>query len=53
MKDAILRACELYGDKENFAAAQQNAMNGDYSWDKSAKIYEALYREILYYSPNS
>ena len=47
MKGAILRACELYGDKENFAAAQQNAMNGDYSWDKSAKIYEALYREIL------
>ena len=47
MANAIWRALELYRDKKSFAAIKKNAMSGDYSWNKSAKLYEQLYKSII------
>ena len=36
----------FFDDKEAWAAMQKRAMQQDYSWDTSAKIYEQLYEEL-------
>jgi starch synthase len=36
-----------YNDKPRFEAMQKRAMRLDYGWEKSAKVYEALYFEAL------
>ncbi|MDR2033592.1 MAG: glycogen synthase GlgA [Helicobacteraceae bacterium] len=36
-----------YNQKERFKAMQKRAMRLDYSWERSAKTYEALYFEAL------
>jgi starch synthase len=42
---AIYRAATLYRDPAARQRVTANAMQGDYSWDRSAREYEALYRE--------
>jgi starch synthase len=41
---AICRAGGLYRDPEARRRLMANAMQGDFSWDRSAREYEALYR---------
>ena len=41
---AICRAGGLYRDPEARRRLMANAMQGDFSWDRSARAYEALYR---------
>ncbi len=42
---AICRAFGLYRNPAAWRRAQLNAMQGDFSWERSAREYEALYRE--------
>lgn len=44
---ALKRACGTYHDKEAWAALVNKVMNVDFSWDKSALEYLAMYNEIL------
>ncbi len=41
--DALRRALSLYGDKEAWEELVKRAMSLDFSWDKSAGMYEELY----------
>lgn len=43
---AIRRALELYEDRKAFEALQRAAMGCDFSWNRSAKQYRALYRRM-------
>lgn len=43
----IVRAFELYKNKEVWQDLQKNAMKSDYSWGHSAKEYEKLYERAL------
>ena len=43
----IHRAIELYYNKEEFNCIIENAMNCDYSWNASAKIYKKVYADLL------
>ncbi len=43
---AIYRAAGLYRDPAAWRRLVANAMQGDFSWDRSAREYEALYREV-------
>jgi len=48
--DALLltvnQAIALYHQRERWLCLMKNAMDCDFSWDRSAKEYEALYHEI-------
>ena len=46
MKDAILCAMAVYKDKYTFNAMRNSAMSADFSWEKSAKEYLKLYKEL-------
>ncbi len=46
MLDAVRRAIGTYHNKEEWAAVQRNGMRADYSWDKSAEEYIALYKQL-------
>ncbi|RME70749.1 MAG: glycogen synthase GlgA [Verrucomicrobia bacterium] len=41
------RAVDLYANRELMARAIRNGMRRDFSWEKAARAYEALYREIV------
>ncbi len=43
---AIKRALEVYKDKESWRKLMQNAMNEDFSWERSAKEYLELYKKV-------
>jgi starch synthase len=45
--DAIKRARQIYGDQNLWSRLMKRAMSRDFSWDASARRYEALYRELL------
>ena len=45
--DAIQRAFNVYGNKALWQRLQQNGMNQDFSWQRSAREYFALYRTML------
>lgn len=45
--DAVGRAAEACRHPESRSALIRNGMTQDFSWDRSATCYEALYREIL------
>lgn len=47
MLDAIRRGIDLFSDKTSWRALRKNAMNGEYSWEKPAKEYIEIYKEIL------
>ena len=36
----------LYSEPEHFGRAQQNAMRQDFSWDRQASHYEALFNRL-------
>ena len=44
---AVARACEAFRHKETWRSLQKRAMEQDFSWDRSAERYIALYRDIL------
>ena len=46
MLDAVWRTYATYHDKENWTAVTENAMSGDYGWDRSARKYLAIYENI-------
>lgn len=43
---ALQRACELFRETHSFARIQKRAMSQDHSWQRSAKDYRLLYREL-------
>ncbi len=47
MLDAIRRGVDLYHDKTAWRTLRKNAMSGDYSWEKPAKEYIEIYKEII------
>jgi len=44
---AILRGIKAYKDKTLWQSLQKEAMNEDFSWEKSAKEYLKLYQTLL------
>ena len=47
MLAAVRRALGAYRQPEAFEALQRRGMRVDHSWDRSARLYEGLYRELL------
>jgi len=45
--ETIQHACQVFNDKKNWKKLMYNAMSEDFSWDRSAREYEQLYRKIL------
>lgn len=45
--NAVRRGLELYKNQEKFESVRKNAFEQDFSWDKSAKNYIRLYKELL------
>jgi len=43
---AIKRALKIYGDKKMWNLLMKNAMEMDFSWEKSAEKYVTLYEKI-------
>jgi len=46
MYDAIKRAVNTYNSKDGWKFVRKNAMNTDFSWNKSANEYLEMYKEI-------
>ena len=46
MLDSIKYAIETYKNKKEWKKLIKNAMLTDFNWDKSAKIYKEVYKEI-------
>ncbi len=44
LKDTIYRALELYKDKNKWQKLSLRAMNYDFSWEKSARLYSEVYK---------
>jgi starch synthase len=44
---AIVRALDAYRQPDAWKKLQQNAMKEDFSWEKSAALYEKIYRRLL------
>ncbi|TMB66367.1 MAG: glycosyltransferase [Deltaproteobacteria bacterium] len=44
--EAIERAVQVFKDKRAWTAIRRQAMSMDFSWDRSAKLYSALYQEL-------
>ncbi|MCM3612103.1 glycogen synthase GlgA [Planococcus sp. MERTA32b] len=44
--EAVKRALALYRQSEHWEAIKKNGMNADYSWKRSAKVYEQLYQGL-------
>ncbi|MGR3218795.1 MAG: glycogen synthase GlgA [Candidatus Anammoxibacter sp.] len=44
---AVQCAVETYNDNDNWQKLIKNAMNADFSWERSAKEYLELYEELL------
>ena len=47
MADAIRRAIALHGDRRAWLGLQRRAARKDFSWDKPARRYAAVYRRAL------
>jgi len=45
--EAIKRALEAYGERKKWEKMVRNGMNADFSWEKSARKYDELYRKAL------
>lgn len=43
----VTRACAGFQDKASWRQLQRNAMERDFGWDRSAKLYLAVYRDLL------
>jgi starch synthase len=46
LANALGEALALYGNQERWRALQLNGMAQDFSWARSARAYEALYRKL-------
>jgi 1,4-alpha-glucan branching enzyme len=46
LMDTIDRALDLYADKAQWHRLMRNAMQADFSWDRSARQYLTLYRNL-------
>jgi starch synthase len=44
MMDCLRYAIDTYKNKDEWSRIVKNAMNSDFSWDKSAKIYVDAYQ---------
>lgn len=44
---AIDRALQAFREKRSWRALQRRAMSKDFSWDRSTRMYDELYRELL------
>jgi len=47
LTDAVARAAALHRDRPTWAAIQRAGMKGDFSWDRSAARYAALFRRLI------
>lgn len=47
MRDALMRALNMFSNKKTWQQIQLNGMTRDFSWQHSAHAYEQLYREAL------
>jgi starch synthase len=47
LAETIRRALEVYGDKRRWRGLQRRAMGQDFSWQRSAEQYLALYERLL------
>jgi len=47
LAETLLRAFEVFRDQERWFSIQRSGMRQDFSWEKSAIQYGALYRELL------
>ena len=47
MMDCIRYALDIFKDKKDWPVIVKNAMNADFSWDKSAEKYVQAYKESL------
>jgi starch synthase len=45
--DAVHRALPAFRKKRSWTALQRRAMSKDFSWDRSTRMYDELYRELL------
>ncbi|PYK20452.1 MAG: hypothetical protein DME55_02165 [Verrucomicrobia bacterium] len=45
--DAIKRARQIFGDRNRWTKLMKRAMARNFSWDASARRYEALYTELI------
>ena len=45
MQDAIVRALDAFADKKRWGQLMKAGMRGDYSWTRSARLYEDLYKQ--------
>lgn len=46
LKQALLSAINVYGHQKNYKILQKRAMQQDFSWEKSAALYEELYQSL-------
>jgi starch synthase len=44
---AVDRGLMVYRDKKAWTALRSRAMAMDFSWDRSARLYSNLYRQLL------
>ena len=47
LRDALMRALELFADQSRYREVQQRAMARNFSWEVASAGYETLYRESL------
>jgi starch synthase len=47
MLEAVDRACRAYGDKQYWNSLIKRCMEQDFSWEKSAEEYRALYEKAI------
>ena len=47
LRDALMRAVQLYGRPKVWRKMQRRGMKSDVSWDASAEKYAKLYRQLL------
>ena len=45
-KNACIYALDVYNDSNVFETLRKNAMNADFSWERSTKLYLGLYESI-------
>lgn len=45
-KNAVFRACNVFKDNALFKKLQKNAMQEDFSWQKSGKLYYDIYKDL-------
>ncbi|HWC88437.1 MAG TPA: glycogen synthase GlgA, partial [Pirellulales bacterium] len=46
LAETVGRACDAYGQKSVWSSLVRGGMNQDWSWNRSAQQYVALYQKI-------